>query len=88
MTSRSNVHCRASRSVLFAPGNHARRVARALASAADVVVLDLEDAVPPGEKAAARAVIAAALSERRVGGAYVRVNAVDSNGWVVATQCA
>ena len=33
------------RSFLFAPGNHARRVANALSLNADAVILDLEDAV-------------------------------------------
>jgi len=33
------------RSFLFAPGNHARRVEKALSLDADAVILDLEDAV-------------------------------------------
>ena len=33
------------RSWLFAPGNHSRRVEKALSLDADVVILDLEDAV-------------------------------------------
>ena len=60
--------------MLFAPGNHARRVASALASAADVVVLDLEDAVPAAEKVAARAMVAAASRGRGALRLYVRVN--------------
>ena len=39
------------RSFLFAPGNHARRVEKALALDADAVILDLEDAVAIAEKA-------------------------------------
>lgn len=42
------------RSVLFVPGNRPDLAAKAPRSAPDVVVLDLEDAVPGGEKAAAR----------------------------------
>ena len=38
------------RSLLFAPGNHARRVEKALGLAADGVILDLEDAVAVSEK--------------------------------------
>jgi citrate lyase subunit beta/citryl-CoA lyase len=34
------------RSLLFAPGNHARRVEKALTLDADVVIPDLEDACP------------------------------------------
>ncbi|WP_029528335.1 HpcH/HpaI aldolase/citrate lyase family protein [Polaromonas glacialis] len=39
---------------LFVPGNRPERFAKALASGADRVILDLEDAVAPGDKAAAR----------------------------------
>ena len=43
------------RSVLFVPGNRPELAAKAPRSAPDAVVLDLEDAVPPAAKAAARA---------------------------------
>ena len=43
------------RSFLFAPGNHARRVEKALSLDADAVILDLEDAVAIAEKPATRA---------------------------------
>ena len=66
------------RSLLFAPGNHARRVEKALSLDADAVILDLEDAVAIAEKAATRAVVAAALERPRQGLLYVRVNAVDT----------
>ena len=46
------------RSLLFAPGSDERKLATALASEADVVVADLEDAVAPAEKPAARDVVA------------------------------
>lgn len=42
-------------SMLFVPGTKPDRFAKALASGADCVCIDLEDAVPPGEKDAARA---------------------------------
>jgi citrate lyase beta subunit len=45
------------RSVLFVPGHRPDRFAKALATGADAVVMDLEDAVPPGEKDAARAAV-------------------------------
>ena len=41
------------RSFLFAPGNHARRVEKALLLDADAVILDLEDAVATAELCAA-----------------------------------
>jgi citrate lyase subunit beta/citryl-CoA lyase len=65
------------RSFLFAPGNHQRRVEKALSLDADAVILDLEDAVATAEKAATRAAIVAALAGPRTGWLYVRVNAVD-----------
>jgi citrate lyase subunit beta/citryl-CoA lyase len=67
------------RSLLFAPGNHARRVEKALSLDADAVILDLEDAVAVAEKAATRAVVAVALEQPRQGLLYVRVNAVDTD---------
>src|SRR5437667_10421729 len=66
------------RSFLFAPGNHARRVEKALTLDADAVILDLEDAVATAEKPATRAAVAAALTAPRSGLLYVRVNAVDT----------
>ena len=44
----------APRTYLFVPGDRPERFAKALASGADAVVLDLEDAVAPTAKAAAR----------------------------------
>ncbi|MBO0742041.1 MAG: CoA ester lyase [Hyphomicrobiaceae bacterium] len=63
------------RSLLFAPGNHARRVAKALALDADAVILDLEDACPIAEKKATRALVVAACQHSRRSLGYVRVNA-------------
>jgi citrate lyase subunit beta/citryl-CoA lyase len=67
------------RSLLFAPGNHARRVEKALSLQADAVILDLEDAVAIAEKPATRAMVAAALERPRQGLLYVRVNAIDTD---------
>jgi len=50
------------RSFLFAPGNVARRVEKALTLAADAVIVDLEDSVATAEKAATRKAVAEALS--------------------------
>lgn len=50
------------RSYLFVPGDRPERFAKALASGADAVVLDLEDAVAPAAKAMARAAVGAALA--------------------------
>jgi citrate lyase subunit beta / citryl-CoA lyase len=66
------------RSFLFAPGNVARRVEKALTLEADAVIVDLEDSVATGEKAATRKNVAEALSRPRRGRGYVRVNAPSS----------
>ena len=69
------------RSVLFVPGSNARALEKARGLAADVLVFDLEDAVAPAAKPAARAAIAAALGQ---GGYGRRELALRVNG--LATQ--
>ena len=67
---------------LFVPGNRPERFAKALASGADRVILDLEDAVAPADKAAARSAVAqwlhsqSALADRLL----VRIND-DASPW-------
>ncbi|MCK8673162.1 CoA ester lyase [Rhodococcus sp. HM1] len=51
------------RAVLVAPGSDERKASKALASAADEVVLDLEDAVTPAQKDAARDLVAPLVRE-------------------------
>jgi citrate lyase subunit beta/citryl-CoA lyase len=63
------------RTFLFAPGNHPRRVEKALGLDADAVILDLEDAVAVSDKEAARKPVADALRRPRRGRGYVRVYA-------------
>ena len=46
------------RSLLFAPGNHPKRVAKAFQVGADAVIIDLEDAVPMGAKVGTRTAVA------------------------------
>lgn len=53
------------RSMLFVPGTRPDRIAKALASGADAVCIDLEDAVAPHDKAQARDAVMQALSETR-----------------------
>jgi citrate lyase subunit beta/citryl-CoA lyase len=67
------------RSFLFAPGNVARRVEKALTLEADAVIVDLEDSVATAEKAATRRHAAAALERPRRARGYVRVNAPASS---------
>lgn len=65
------------RSLLFVPGNSEKKLAKAFASEADVVIVDLEDSVAAQDKEAARSIaanfIAANRSSTRAA-IYVRVN--------------
>lgn len=67
------------RTLLFTPGDNARRMAGAIASNADAVVLDLEDAVTPSSKDAARNQVRQILALPNDGRTYVRINAVGSS---------
>jgi citrate lyase subunit beta/citryl-CoA lyase len=62
---------------LYVPGDRPPVVTKALAAGADVVVVDLEDAVAPDRKAYARAATAELLSEPQLN-VHVRVNALDT----------
>ena len=62
---------------LYVPGDRPPIVAKALAAGADVVVVDLEDAVAPDRKVYARAATAELLSEPQLN-VHVRVNALDT----------
>lgn len=66
------------RSYLFVPGDRPALVDKALRSAADAVIVDLEDAVAPAAKAHARDQVVAALRQPARAGrqVWVRVNAV------------
>jgi citrate lyase subunit beta/citryl-CoA lyase len=70
------------RSLLFAPGNDGHKLAKALSAGADVVVADLEDAVPAGEKETARRIVAEHLAERQTESLVaVRVNGAGTAFW-------
>jgi citrate lyase subunit beta / citryl-CoA lyase len=68
------------RSVLYVPGSNARALEKARSLPADTVILDLEDAVAPAAKAAARAAVVAALAAGGWGERerVVRVNAAST----------
>jgi citrate lyase subunit beta / citryl-CoA lyase len=70
----------AARSLLAVPATRRKMVEKALASDADAVFLDLEDAVAPGSKAAARGDVVSALDELDWQGrpALFRANALDT----------
>lgn len=56
-----STHTLTARSWLFAPGDSERKMEKATASAADIVIFDIEDAVAEAEKPKARAMVAAFL---------------------------
>ncbi|MEV6300035.1 CoA ester lyase [Actinoplanes sp. NPDC051861] len=63
------------RSFLYVPGNRPQMLATALSRGADALIVDLEDAVPPAEKPAARAAVASWLAAQSPDAPiYVRVN--------------
>ncbi len=68
------------RSMLFVPASRPAMIAKAAASAADAVCLDLEDSVLPDEKAPSRANVVRALRELDFGPRVrmVRINSLDS----------
>lgn len=69
--------------ILFLPASRASAVARARESGADLVILDLEDAVAPDDKDAARAAAVAAVAEPWPCPVAIRINSAGSP-WHVA----
>jgi citrate lyase subunit beta/citryl-CoA lyase len=66
------------RSWLFVPADSDRKVAKAIDSAADAVIFDLEDSVAPSQKAAARDILKT-LGQRSGGPEWwVRINPIGS----------
>jgi len=59
---------------MFVPGNHPRRLTKAKELSADVIIYDLEDAVPPDEKETARRLVREALRHSPDRVQFVRVN--------------
>lgn len=70
------------RSLLFVPGDSEKKLAKALSCGADVLLVDLEDSVAPGNKPKAREIahgfLAQASAKPPPPLLYVRVNSLDS----------
>ena len=68
------------RSVLYMPGSNARAIEKARTLPVDGVILDLEDAVAPDAKAAARDQVVAAVKAGGFGAreVFIRVNGIDT----------
>jgi len=64
------------RSLLFVPGDRPDRIEKALATEADVVILDLEDSVAKEKKDYARQTVASFLVRPRPKPIFVRINAL------------
>jgi citrate lyase beta subunit len=66
------------RSLLYVPGISERMILKARDSAADALILDLEDAIAPDQKLEARAAVVRLLGELDFGGKeiFVRINAL------------
>ena len=76
MSGYSATAIRSARSFLFVPGNRAELFAKAASSGADVVVIDLEDAVAPSDKTSAREYARTWLCAGN--DAMIRINAADT----------
>lgn len=68
------------RSWLFVPGDSERKLGKAWTTGADALIVDLEDAVAPERKAAARDIAAGAIAAGARGSVVVaiRINAIDT----------
>ncbi len=66
------------RTLLFVPGNRPERVDKAVNAGADVVIIDLEDAVPLALKEETRPMVREKLLQHKGQNIIVRVNALDS----------
>src|SRR5690606_32531679 len=62
------------RSYLFVPGDSEKKIARALDGEADALILDLEDAVAPGDRPRAREICREILAMPRKRPLVVRIN--------------
>lgn len=66
------------RTALFVPGNRPDRVDKAVNTAADVVIIDLEDAVPYSQKEETRPVVCKKVIAYQKRPVLVRINALDT----------
>ena len=64
------------RSILFLPASNPRAIAKAREAGADLVVLDLEDAVKPEDKASARSAAVEAVADSWMSPVAIRINGV------------
>jgi citrate lyase subunit beta/citryl-CoA lyase len=72
------------RSVLYMPGSNARAIEKARTLPVDSIILDLEDAVAPAAKEAARRQVAEAVQAGGFGAreVIIRINGLDTQWWI------
>jgi citrate lyase subunit beta/citryl-CoA lyase len=76
MRNAQSLHAARNRSYLFVPGNRPERFDKACAAGAGAVIIDLEDAVVPAEKIAARVALHDWLSASKA--VLIRINSADT----------
>ncbi len=78
-----SIMIRPRRSLLFMPGSNSRALDKARSLPADGLILDLEDAVAPDAKGAARDLIAGAVAAKGFGPReiLIRINGLDTPWW-------
>lgn len=69
------------RSFLFVPATRPDRIGKALASGADAVIVDLEDAVPADAKDQARSTLATFFEQNPDVKVLVRINSADTDAF-------
>ena len=76
-----DISTRPFRSVLYIPGSKERALEKARGLPVDAIIFDLEDAVSPDAKIAARATLKSALADGGYGARYkiIRINGLDSD---------
>ena len=72
---------------LFVPANRPDRIASAVRSGADAIIVNLEDSVPPSEKDTARNGLSAYLAGCTVP-IWLRINACDTLWWEQGLEAA
>jgi citrate lyase subunit beta/citryl-CoA lyase len=77
------------RTMLFVPANNRRHIEKAVTSKADALILDFEDAIPPDQKAEARAILSEYLSAGAFHGltVFIRTNAMDHPDLLKDIEC-
>ena len=70
------------RSLLFVPADSEKKLAKARGSAADALILDLEDSVAAENRPKARALVREFLTETHAQSIWVRINPLGSDDFI------